>query len=137
MDETEECIWAFGTSIHPLVHIHHRYLQLYQTVEARYVSHSRLKWLWLHHSVIQGATPRAAFAIDTLGMVCPHTILCDSLPGYFLIMGSHLHVQPRHTATACRGASLMRKPSGLLAPFLRVFLFFVHRQSDASGATTP
>ena len=63
MDETEECIQAvgtliqvFGTSIQLVVHIHDQHLQLYRNVEARYVSHNRWKWSWLHHYVIQGAT---------------------------------------------------------------------------------
>ena len=40
-------------------------------------------------------------------------------------------------ATACRGASLMQEPSGLLAPSLRVLSFFVTRLSETSGTAAP
>ena len=40
-------------------------------------------------------------------------------------------------ATACRGASLMQEPSGLLAPFLRVFFSLFRRRSETSGAAAP
>ena len=49
-------------SIQPLIHIHHQHLQLYQFVEARYVSQSCQKWSWLHHSVIPGVV-RAHIAL--------------------------------------------------------------------------